>query len=67
MWEKKYLPAVGPTKAGEPINVTVKLTRMLNELEMAHIYIAQLEASQKEISNLAEHLQARLEALESAR
>ena len=27
MWEKQYLPAVGPTKAGEPINVTVKLTR----------------------------------------
>ena len=37
-----YLPAVGPTKRGQPINITRKLTGMLNELEIAHIYIEQL-------------------------
>ena len=51
MWEKKHLPAVGPTREGEPINVPVKLTRMLNELEKAHIYIEQLH---KRISSLEE-------------
>lgn len=42
MWQNKYLPAVGPTSSDLPINITQKLTRMLNELEHAHIYIAQL-------------------------
>ncbi len=42
MWENQHLPAVGPTKPGQPVNVTLKLTRMLNELEHAHIYIEQL-------------------------
>ncbi|PWV99112.1 hypothetical protein DFR52_104404 [Hoeflea marina] len=42
MWANQYLPAVGPTLAGEPIDVTDKITRMLNELEKAHIYIAEL-------------------------
>jgi len=37
-----YLPNVGPTLEGEPINVSEKLGRMLNELETAHIYIDQL-------------------------
>ncbi|RBP50990.1 hypothetical protein [Arenicella xantha] len=42
MWENKYLPSVGPTGADEPINMTVKMLRMLNELEKAHVYIEQL-------------------------
>ncbi|MEP2785137.1 MAG: hypothetical protein ABJO67_17475 [Pseudoruegeria sp.] len=42
MWSNKYLPAVGPTNAGDAIDVSLKLTRMLNELEKAHIYIEQL-------------------------
>lgn len=42
MWEKKHLPAVGPTGPDMPINMTVKMLRMLNELEHAHIYIEQL-------------------------
>ena len=48
MWDNKYLPAVGPTRPGEPINVTLKLTRMLNELEHAHIYIEELNAELKQ-------------------
>lgn len=42
MWENGYLPNVGPTKENTPINVSDKLGRMLNELEHAHIYIAEL-------------------------
>tara|TARA_R110002049_G_scaffold44333_3_gene129875 strand:+ start:121716 stop:122894 length:1179 start_codon:yes stop_codon:yes gene_type:complete len=42
MWANKYLPAVGPTNAETPIDMTVKMLRMLNELEKAHIYIEQL-------------------------
>ncbi|WP_291844252.1 hypothetical protein [Maricaulis sp.] len=42
MWNNGFLPNVGPTIEGEPINVSDKLGRMLNELETAHIYIAQL-------------------------
>ncbi len=42
MWENGYLPNVGPTIENEPFNVTEKVGRMLNELEHAHIYIAQL-------------------------
>lgn len=44
MYELGYLPNVGPTIENEPFNVTQKVGRMLNELEHAHIYIAQLEA-----------------------
>ncbi len=42
MWENGYLPNVGPTIENEPFNVSDKVGRMLNELEHAHIYIAQL-------------------------
>jgi hypothetical protein len=39
-----YLPNVGPTPEGAPFNLTDKLGRMLNELEHAHLYIAQQDA-----------------------
>jgi len=42
MWENMYLPAVGPTKPDQPVNMTTKMLRMLNELEKAHVYIEQL-------------------------
>ena len=42
MWEKGYLPAVGPTRPGAPLNVAEKLGAVLNELEHAHIYIEQV-------------------------
>ena len=42
MWAQGYLPAVGPTKEGAPFNLTQKTGGMLNELEKAHVYIAQL-------------------------
>ena len=42
MWSNSYLPAVGPTLPGQPLNITQKTTGILNELEHAHIYIEQL-------------------------
>ena len=42
MWTNKHLPAVGPTKPLEPVNLTEQMGNMLNELEKAHIYIDQL-------------------------
>ncbi|MFZ7092564.1 hypothetical protein [Primorskyibacter sp. 2E233] len=43
MFSERHLPNVGPTDEEGPFNVTQKVAGMLNELEKAHIYIAQLE------------------------
>ncbi|GAA6139449.1 hypothetical protein NBRC116583_31960 [Arenicella sp. 4NH20-0111] len=75
MWDKKFLPNVGPTIENEPINVSDKLGRMLNELEIAHIFIEKLQAqihsnstsSERQISHLTrviEKLEERLNTLE---
>ena len=64
MWSLGYLPNVGPTFDGQQIDVADKLGRVLNELEHAHIYIAQ---QQDEISlqkDMIVNLQERLSALE---
>ena len=44
MYANKYLPEVGPTVPHAPMNISEKVGTMLNELEKAHIYIAQQEA-----------------------
>ena len=53
MWQNQYLPAVGATRAGEPVHMTTKMLAMLNELEHAHIYIEQLNAR---VANLESQL-----------
>ena len=58
MYALGHLPNVGPTSGDRPFNLTDKLGRVLNELEHAHIYIAQQDAR---IADLT----ARLEKLES--
>lgn len=52
MWELGYLPNVGPTIENEPINLSDKTGRMLNELEKAHIYIEQLHKRLAETEKL---------------
>ncbi len=47
MYARKYLPAVGPTVPHAPMNISEKMGDMLNELEKAHIYIAQQQARLK--------------------
>jgi hypothetical protein len=55
MWQNGHLPNIGPTPEDQPINVSDKLGRMLNELEKAHIYIDQLhrrlEALERDLAN----------------
>lgn len=67
MWGKGHLPAVGPTLPGQPVNVTEKMGRMLNELEHAHIYIEQqhrqIAEMKAEHARQIEALTARLDAL----
>ncbi|MDQ2092231.1 hypothetical protein [Marimonas arenosa] len=52
MFSLGHLPNVGPTPEGAPFNLTDKLGRMLNELEHAHIYIAELERQVRRIPAL---------------
>ncbi|AXS39855.1 hypothetical protein [Breoghania sp. L-A4] len=44
MWANRHLPNVGPTPEDAPFNISRKVGGILNELEKAHIYIAQLHA-----------------------
>jgi hypothetical protein len=53
MWQNQHLPAVGPTRPGEPINITLKTTAVLNELEKAHIYIEQLHKRLEKLEQAA--------------
>ncbi|MEP3890382.1 MAG: hypothetical protein ABJN69_07930 [Hellea sp.] len=64
MFDKKYLPVVGPTQTG-PINLSDKVTGMLNELEKAHIYIAQVNAEKKKMQARLDAQEARLAKLEA--
>jgi len=57
-----HLPNIGPTEPGKPVNISEQYGRMLNELEHAHIYIAELEEKMQRIPGLEARLQA-LEAL----
>ena len=49
MFADKHLPAVGPTKPKAAINVSERMGTMLNELEKAHIYIAQQQTEIEEM------------------
>ncbi|MDQ2090942.1 hypothetical protein [Marimonas arenosa] len=62
MFALGHLPAIGPTVPDAPINISERHGQMLNELEHAHIYIAQLESQIRRIPDL----EARLAALEAA-
>jgi len=67
MFTNSYLPAVGPTPdEGTSFNLSQKTTGMLNELEKAHIYIAQLNDRLKDKEATVDELSARLAALEAA-
>ena len=50
-----HLPNVGPTRPGEPWDVTDKMGRILNELEHAHLFIA---GQQEEIRRQQQELAA---------
>jgi len=50
MFSRKYLPAVGSTPEGEPMDLTRKVEGILHELEKAHIYISQLKSTQDQLT-----------------
>jgi len=64
MFQKSHLPAVGPTQENGEWDLTSKTGGILNELEKAHIYIAQLndalKAKDARLAELTERL-ARVE------
>lgn len=53
MFALRHLPNVGPTSADQPINLSDKVGRVLNELEHAHLYIV-------ELNDRIAHLEAKL-------
>jgi len=59
-----HLPNVGPTRDGEPWDVTDKMGRILNELEHAHLFIAQLSEQNAAQAAQIAALTARLDALD---
>ncbi|MDM8166655.1 hypothetical protein, partial [Roseovarius sp.] len=59
-----HLPNVGPTRDGEPWDVTDKMGRILNELEHAHLYIARLNEQNAAQAAQIAALTARLDALD---
>jgi hypothetical protein len=65
MWSLGHLPNVGPTPENAPINVSDKLGRMLNELEHAHIYIAQQDDKISALTTQMKALQDQLDALKN--
>lgn len=64
MWQARYLPAVGSTAAGQPINLSEKTEGILNELEVAHIFIDQLNTELKRRDARIRELEDRLDRLE---
>ncbi|MEZ5716056.1 MAG: hypothetical protein R3D85_13340 [Paracoccaceae bacterium] len=62
--DQGFLPHVGPTPEGAPLNVSEKLGGMLNALEHAHVFIdrqrGEIEAQRGEIETL-KHAKASLE------
>ncbi|WP_425102242.1 hypothetical protein [Tropicibacter sp. S64] len=61
----KHLPNVGPTPEDGPFNLTQMTGGMLNELEKAHLYIAELEERDRMRTAEAERMNARIARLEA--
>ncbi|MFW2543506.1 hypothetical protein ACN2XU_12745 [Primorskyibacter sp. 2E107] len=66
MRANKHLPNVGPTPEDGPFNITAMTGGMLNELEKAHLYIAELHGENEAQAAQIAAMAARLEALEQA-
>ncbi|OWU81690.1 hypothetical protein ATO6_23710 [Oceanicola sp. 22II-s10i] len=60
MKRDRHLPNVGPTPEDGPFNITAMTGGMLNELEKAHLYIAQLHEEGADLRATVAAQQARL-------
>ncbi|MFW2541210.1 hypothetical protein ACN2XU_01115 [Primorskyibacter sp. 2E107] len=67
MRAQKHLPNVGPTAEEGPFNITAMTGGMLNELEKAHLYIAQLHEEQTAMQTQIAELKAMVAELAEAR
>ncbi|WP_425097932.1 hypothetical protein [Tropicibacter sp. S64] len=65
MREMKHLPNVGPTPEDGPFNLTAMTGGMLNELEKAHLYIAELHGENAALEARVTAQDARLAELEA--
>ena len=65
MWKNKYLPAIGPIEPSKPVNLSDQFGNMLNELETAHIYIAQQHRSVVQLNEDKVTLESKVDSLES--
>ncbi len=65
MFTNKYLPNIGATPEDGPFNLTHKVGGMLNELEHAHIYIAQLHEELSAKSERLSLLEAEVSAIKA--
>ncbi len=54
MYANSYLPEIGPTVPHAPVNLSEQYGRVINELEKAHIYIAQQEVRLARLEKLLE-------------
>ncbi|MDQ2090265.1 hypothetical protein [Marimonas arenosa] len=63
MFALGHLPNVGPTVPGVPLDLTERSAALLNELEHAHIYIAELERRDAAQNARIARLEALLHAL----
>ncbi|WP_136440863.1 hypothetical protein [Pacificoceanicola onchidii] len=63
MKANRHLPNVGPTPEDGPFNITAMTGGMLNELEKAHLYIAELHEQNAKQANEIADLRAQLAAL----
>ncbi|MFZ5964899.1 hypothetical protein ACOXXX_18295 [Thalassococcus sp. BH17M4-6] len=66
MRDLKHLPNVGPTPENGPFNITAMTGGMLNELEKAHLYIAQLDDENTALRGEVDSLRAELAGLTAA-
>jgi hypothetical protein len=58
MWANKHLPNVDPVKPFAPIDLTERFGQVLNELEVAHIYIEQLHGGMEDLKTRVRALEA---------
>lgn len=61
MFANKHLPAIGPTVPHAPVNLSEQYGNLLNELEKAHIYIAQQQAELTAVKTDKQAMQSELE------
>ncbi len=65
MYANKHLPEIGPTIPFAPINLSEQYGKVINELEKAHIYIAQINEEKQAMQTAIELQNQRLARMET--